>query len=107
MWNRPTRIRLGLSLVLGVLAGIALLSLPAFVSPSYQPPGPDTAGRVLSLSNKEASTAEPATGSFLADSNSDKLALAFKLFLILLPGSILSVLARRWATRKLEEYRYN
>ena len=59
------------------------------------------------MSNNDAFTAEPATGSFPADSNSNKLALAFKLFLILLPGSVLSVIARRWASRKLEEYRYH
>ena len=106
LWRAQSRTRLALSLILGVFVGIALLSLPALVSPTYQAADPDTVVKPQSLSFNGARSAEPSIGSFATGSTSDKLVLAFKLFLILVPGSILSVLARRWATRKLEDYWY-
>ena len=107
MWKPLGRTRLGLSLVLGVLAGVALLSLPALVSPTYQSPSSDSGDKavnILSLANSFAS--DRVTGSSTTSSNSDRLALAINLSLILLPGSVLSILARRWAVRKLEEHWY-
>ncbi len=103
---QSNRTRLGLSLVLGVLAGVALLSLPALVPPGQQSSDADTgvsptlliASRVMSPLETEIPT---------TNSTSDKLALAFGLFLILVPGSILSVVAKKWATRKFEDYWYS
>ncbi len=94
---------LGLSLVLGVLAGVALLSLPALVPPGQQGSDADT-GVGLSFLANEATT--PLTRSTPTSPTSDRLGLAFGLFLILVPGSILSLAARKWATRKLEDYWY-
>ncbi len=105
MWRTAGRTRLGLSLVLGVIAGIALLSLPALVSPGSEASASDTGGRITSALGNEPSFQGP-TGSVSSGSTSDRLALAFSLFLILLPGSVLSVFARRWATRKLEKHWY-
>ncbi len=98
------RASLGLSLVLGVLAGVALLSLPALVPPGQQRSDADT-GVGLSFLANEAPT--PPTRSPPTSPTSDRLGLAFGLFLILVPGSILSLAARKWATRKLEDYWYS
>ncbi len=109
MWRTAGRTRLGLSLVLGVIAGIALLSLPALVSPGSEASASDNGGRITSDLSPQTGSALPfqgQTGSVSSGSTSDRLALAFSLFLILLPGSVLSVFARRWATRKLEKHWY-
>ena len=96
--------KLGLSLVLGVIAGIGLISLPALVSPTFQASNPDTVVSPEISSSRGALSAEPPNGPLTTSLTSDTLTLTFKLFLILLPGSVLSVLTRRWAVRKLEDY---
>lgn len=106
LWRPLSHTRMGLSLVLGVIAGIALLSLPALVSPAYQGSNTDTVVSPQSMDARNTLSAEPSIGSFTTSPPSDKLVLAFKLFLILIPGSVLSILARRWASRRLEEYSY-
>ena len=109
MWRPASRTRTGLSLVLGVFVGIALLSIPAFLSPS--PPtaqSSDTETRSLfeiqALSNVPSTGAQKGTS---AESTvSEKLSLGLNLFLILLPASVLSILARRWTRKKLSDYWY-
>ncbi len=106
LWRPLSRTRTGLSLVLGVIAGIALLSLPALVSPAYQGSNTDTVVSPQSMDARNTLSAEPSIGSFTTSPPSEKLVLAFKLFLILIPGSMLSILARRWASRRLKDYLY-
>ncbi len=106
LWRAPSRTRVGLSLVLGLFAGIALISIPALVSPTDQASNAYTVVGPQSWSLRDTLSAMPSNNSLTAGSTSDRLVLAFKLFLILIPGSVLSIMARRWASRRLEEYSY-
>ncbi len=103
MWRPGGRVQLGLSLVLGVFAGVALLSIPALVTPANQASTSDDGGRITSFALSE-STAGPGTTTPASTSTSDRLQLGLGLFLLLLPASVLSFLTRKWAVRKLEKY---
>jgi len=102
MWRPAGRLQLGLSLVLGVFAGVALLFIPALVTPANQASTSDDGGRITSFALSE-STAGPGTTS-PASTTADRLQLGLGLFLLLLPASVLSFLTRRWAVRKLQQY---
>ena len=106
LWRPESRARLGLSLTLGLVVGIALMSIPGFVSTYQAPEASRTdAGVTPTLLALKAQPSIPSTNSTQA-STANNLALAFSLFLILLPASVLSVVVRKWATRKLEEHWY-
>ncbi len=102
-WGPGRRVRIGISLTLGVLAGIALLSIPALLSPTNQASTTETEGltSAFSLSDRltGAETAGPAS-----TTASTRLSLGLGLFLLLLPASVLSFLTRKWAVRKLQQY---
>ncbi len=102
IWRPGRRVRIGFSLTLGILAGIALLSIPALVTPANQASDTDTGGRIsgfaLSESLAGTETIPPAS------TTSDKLSLGLGLFLVLLPASVLSFLTRKWAVRKLQQF---
>lgn len=114
MWGLGRRVRIGMSLALGVLIGIALLSIPAIVTPTNQASTTDAEGRFSPKpSFAEALTSEPTLAPASANTTavpaplniaSDELALGLGLFLIFLPASVLSILSRRWAVRKLAQY---
>ena len=103
MWKPSSRIQLGISLTLGVLAGIALLSIPLLVTPTQQASTTETEGLISALSRSDSSTG-PETASPASTATSDKLSLGLGLFLLLLPASVLSFLTRKWAVRKLQQY---
>jgi len=98
------RVQLGISLTLGVFAGIALLSIPALLSPPQQQTSNiETEGLSPALSLADRSTGPETTGP-ASTAISDKLSLGLGLFLLLLPASVLSFLTRKWAVRKLQQY---
>src|SRR3989304_8722080 len=103
MWRPGGRVQLGISLTLGVLAGIALLSIPLLVTPTQQASTTETEGLIAALSRSDSSTG-PETASPASTGTSDKLQLGLGLFLLLLPASVLSFLTRKWAVRKLQQY---
>ena len=102
MWRPAGHLQLGLSLVLGVFAGVALLFIPALVTPANQASTSDDGGRITSFALSE-NTAGPGTTT-PASTTADRLQLGLGLFLLLLPASVLSFLTRKWAVRKLEKY---
>ena len=104
MWRPGRRVRMGVSLTLGVLAGIALLSIPALVTPTNQASTTDPEGLTSAFSLSDRLTGAETAGPASTNTTSDKLALGLGLFLVLLPASVLSFLSRRWAVRKLEKY---
>ena len=103
MWRPAGRLQLGLSLVLGVFAGVTLLLIPALVTPANQASTTETEGLISALSRSDSSTG-PETASPASTGTSDKLQLGLGLFLLLLPASVLSFLTRKWAVRKLQQY---
>ena len=103
MWKPSSRIQLGISLTLGVLAGIALISIPLLVTPTQQASTTETEGLISAFSRSDSSTG-PETASPASTATSDKLQLGLGLFLMLLPASVLSFLTRKWAVRKLQQY---
>ena len=93
-----------MSLVLGLFASIALLSIPAIISPTHQGSTPNTEGTTPTFALAERFTGSQSTGSDSSNGTSEALSLALGLFLILLPASVLSFLTRRWAGRKLPDW---
>lgn len=102
MWRPGGRVRIGISLTLGVLAGIALLSIPA-LSPTNQASTTETEGLTSAFSLSDRLTG-PETAGPASTIASDRLSLGLGLFLLLLPASVLSFLTRKWAVRKLQKY---
>lgn len=103
MWRPGGRVQMGIRLVLGVLAGIALLAIPALLSPTNQASTTDTEGLTSAFTLATRSTG-PETAGPASTTASDKLSLGLGLFLLLLPASVLSFLTRKWAVRKLRQY---
>jgi hypothetical protein len=103
MWRPDGRVQLGISLTLGVLAGIALLSIPLLVTPTQQTSTTETEGLTPALSLSDRLT-DTETAGPTSTSTTDKLSLGLGLFLLLLPASVLSFLTRKWAVRKLQQY---
>lgn len=104
MWRPSSRIQLGISLTLGVLAGIALLSIPLLVGPTQQASTTETEGLTTVPSFFNTRSTDTETARPASTSASDKLSLGLGLFLLLLPASVLSFLTRKWAVRKLQQY---
>lgn len=104
---------MGMSLALGVLAGIVLLSVPALVTPTNQASTTDTEGRfspepafaeALTPETTAASASNTTTVPAPISIASAELALGLGLFLIFLPTSVLSFLSRRWAIGRAQKY---
>ena len=102
MWRPSSRVQLGISLTLGVIAGIGLLSIPLLVTPAQQASDADTGGRISAFTLSESLAGTGTTGP--PSTTTDTLSLGLGLFLLLLPASVLSFLTRKWAVRKLEQY---
>ena len=101
-WGPGRRVRIGISLTLGVLAGIALLSIPA-LSPTNQASTTETEGLTPAFNLSDRLTGAETAGP-PSTTASDRLSLGLGLFLLLLPASVLSFLTRKWAVRKLQQY---
>lgn len=90
--------------MLGVIVAVALLSIPAIVSPGHPASTSNPEGNRF-ISDFIASPAgAQSTGTDSTNTLSDKLSLALGIFIILLPASVLSFLSRRWAARQLPDW---
>lgn len=96
MWRRKERAHVGIGLVLGVLAGIALVILPGIAAPSD--------GRVTPaiglLANLPASTRQ-----FIPQGEASIPTLVIGLLFIVVPAQALSIYARRWALNRAKSFR--
>lgn len=109
MWKPGRRFRIGASLSLGVLVGVILVAAPALISPTVFHATSDSQTRSTNGLVPDFLSAQPATStsSPTVTGPSSVLPLALSLFLILLPASVLSFLAKKWAARKLPDYWYD